>query len=273
MNRSSIKANNIPQAMITGTAAIVLTLILLFMRVEWAVLPLLVFVIICLFAPFFPSWGFFLPVISRGHTGRSVVSLTFDDGPDPLTTGPLLALLKRHDVKACFFVIGKKVEKYGQLVSAIIEEGHEIGNHSYSHDTLLMLRSYRMLSSEIESTQNLLQQFCISPLAFRPPMGITNPRLALALRHHGMYSLMFSCRGGDFGNRHIKGLSQKILKKVNRDHIILLHDTWPRGNADVELWLHEIDRILLGLKDRGLKVIPLGELVAKPIMIRMDNFG
>ncbi|MGD0275512.1 MAG: polysaccharide deacetylase family protein, partial [Syntrophales bacterium] len=167
--------------------------------------------------------------------------------------------------------VGQNAQDYSHLISAISEEGHAIGYHSYSHDTLLMLRSHGMLSREIKYTQDLLQQFGISPVAFRPPVGITNPRLAVVLRDHGMYCLMFSCRGDDFGNRHIEGLSRKILKKVNRDHVILLHDTRPPGEADAERWLCEIDLILSGLKDKGLEVIPLGELIEKPIMVHMDS--
>jgi peptidoglycan/xylan/chitin deacetylase (PgdA/CDA1 family) len=257
-------------AAVTGFVVIALAFILAFFHIALAVIPLSVFVFSCVAAPFFVSRGFFLPVFSRGHTGKSVVSLTFDDGPDPETTRPLLQLLEQHAARAAFFVTGEKAALYGDLVSDILEHGHDIGNHSYSHDPLLMLRRSETLYREIESTQALLRRFGIAPLAFRPPVGITSPKLAGILSRQGLYCVTFTCRAFDRGNRCIRDLSGKILKRVKPDDVILLHDIRPKGTMDTEGFLHEIDLILSGLKNKGLQIVPLAELLERPVMVRIS---
>lgn len=258
-------------AALTGFVAIALTSILYLFHVGLAVIPLSIFVFLCVVAPFFPSSGFFLPVISRGHTGRPAVSLTFDDGPDPLTTRPLLQLLGRHSAKAAFFVTGERAARYGKLILEILEQGHEVGNHSYHHYPFLMLRPRKELYREIESTQILLKRFGIVPVVFRPPVGITSPKLADALLQQGLQCVNFSCRAFDAGNRFIRGLSGRILKKVNPDDIILLHDISPKRGMDIDVWLHEIEIILFGLKNKGLEIVPLAELLGASVMKRGDK--
>ena len=264
-------AGYISPAAVTGFVAIAFAVMLSLFSVCLAIIPLSVFVLCCVAAPFFTSRGFFLPVNSRGHTGRPVVSVTFDDGPDPETTRPLLQLLDRHAAKAAFFVTGEKAARYSDLISEILAYGHDIGNHSYSHDPLLMMRRSATLYREIESTQALLRRFGISPAAFRPPVGITNPRLAKVLRQQGLYCVTFSCRANDYGNRHIRGLSGKILNKVKPDDIILLHDIKPKVAIDTEYFLREIDIILSCLKNKGLRIVPLAELLGRPVMVQIKS--
>ena len=263
------RAGYVSPATATGFISIALASILSLFHLGLAVIPLSIFLFFCVAAPFFPSRGFFLPVISRGHTGRPVVSLTFDDGPDPVTTPPLLQLLGRYAAKAVFFVTGEKAAQYGDLISEILAHGHDIGNHSYSHDPLLMLHRSEKVYREIEATQVVLRRFGISPVAFRPPVGITSPRLSNALLQQNLYCVTFTCRAFDGGNRYIRGLSGRILKKANPDDIILLHDIRPKGAIGSEDFLHEIEAILSGLKSKGLQVVPLAELLGKPVMIRV----
>jgi peptidoglycan/xylan/chitin deacetylase (PgdA/CDA1 family) len=271
MKHDGKKEGYISPAAVTGFVAVTLAFILFPFHPGLAVIPLSVFVFLCVAAPFFPSRGFFLPVISRGHTGMPVVSLTFDDGPDPVTTPPLLQLLGRYAVRATFFVTGEKAAQYGDLISEILAHGHDIGNHSYSHDPLLMLRRSEKVYREIEAAQVLLRRFGISPVAFRPPVGITSPKLAHALAQQGLRCVTFSCRAFDGGNRYLRGLSWRILKKVKPDDIILLHDIRTKGAIGSEGFLHEIEAILSGLKSKGLQVVPLAELLGKPVMIRVNG--
>lgn len=270
MNHDGKGGFSIPPAVLTGCVAFFLAPICALLRVELAVIPLSAFIFLCMAASFFPSRGFFLPVFSRGHTGRPVVSLTFDDGPDPATTRPLLQLLERHAAKATFFVTGERVAQYGDLIAEIIDRGHDIGNHSYSHDPFLMLRRSETLYREIELAQTALGGFGIVPAAFRPPVGVTSPRLYQPLRKQGMVCVTFSCRAFDRGNRHIRGLSQRILKKVKPDDVVLLHDVKPKGKVNADFWLREIELILSGLKDKGLQVVSLSDLLGGPVMVRTN---
>lgn len=252
-------------ALLCAGAAIVLVMVN-----EWLwVLPLGIFVACYLGAPFFPQAGFFLPVISRGCTGGTMVALTFDDGPDPATTPRILELLEKNKAKATFFVIGEKAQSHPDLIREIIARGHEVGNHSYRHDVLLMLRSRKTIASEIRMAQEVISAFGIRPLVFRPPAGITNPKLGDILKQQGLQCVTFSCRGFDAGNRRLEGLAEKILKKVRPDDIILLHDVLPKGSVSADIWFEEMVKIFTGLKRKNLEPVSLERLIGRPAISRL----
>ena len=242
-------------------------IILCFIDVQISIVPLAIFLILCAVAPFLPRFGFFLPIVSKGISGRKAVAITFDDGPDPRSTPALLRLLQTYQITGTFFVTGEKAAHHPELIMEILSLGHLIGNHSYSHDNFIMLKGAGALTKEIQSTQDILQKFGIRPLAFRPPVGITNPSLWKVLRKLGMYNVNFSCRAMDAGNRWIRNLSQRILKRVRPDDIIALHDIGPEDDAVFSYWLTEIERILSGVRERGFAVYPLSHLIGRPVML------
>ena len=263
--------NSLSHAHVLGFTFYFAAFLLALYDASLAVVPLFLFVVLCMVAPFLPRFSFFLPIISRGNSGQKAVSITFDDGPDPLTTEPLLALLKKHGVKATFFVVGKKAVSHPQLVKKILAEGHLLGNHSYSHDNFCMLKSSKRLFREISAAQEVFAHFGVRPLAFRPPVGITNPRLRGVLQDLGMVNINFSCRGMDAGNRWLKGLSRRVLRHLRNDQIIALHDVMPKRRGRLLEWLNEIDRVLQGIKERGMMVLPLSELIGRPVMTQASN--
>ncbi len=266
-------ARSITPAEISGGVALAAAFALFLTRPEMAALPLVAFVVVCLAAPFFPTCGFFLKVYSRGRTGRSVVALTFDDGPDPETTPLLLDLLRRHGVRATFFVTGEQATRHGDLIAAILAEGHEIGNHSFHHDVFLMCRTSARLDREVARTQDALRPFGVVPLIFRPPVGITNPKLGSVLARHGLSCVTFSCRAYDGGNRFVRGMSRRILRKIRGDDILVLHDVAPKGKATAAIWRGEVAQILAGIAEKGLTIIPLGELLAGTVMAAAKEDG
>ncbi len=225
------------------------------------------YLLLCLTAPFIPSSSFFLPVISRGSSGRNAVALTFDDGPDPLTTPVLLSLLERHRVTATFFVNGGKAARHPELTAEILAQGHTLANHSFSHDMLGAFKSTQTMAREIEATQAALKAVGVEALAYRPPMGITSPRLGRLMKAKGMVVVNFSCRARDGGNRWIKNLSERILKRVRADDILLLHDLPPTPASLLPYWVNEVDLILKGIREKGLEVLPLADLIGRPVMI------
>jgi peptidoglycan/xylan/chitin deacetylase (PgdA/CDA1 family) len=269
----SINSGNKPFSMAerVGIGSFLIAILLLFIDVRLSLIPLLGFILLCLVAPFFPGFGFFLPLISRGTSGKNAIALTFDDGPDPVTTPLLLRLLSKYRVKATFFVNGRKAARHPELIQAILLQGHLIGNHSYSHDNLLFLKNSQVIVNEIKSTENVLHEFGIRPIAFRPPAGITSPRYRQALLQTDVYIINFSCRAFDGGNRWIKNISGSILKRIRPDDIVLLHDIRQKNKRLTLHWLKEIELILIGLKNKGLSVLPLSEIIGKPVMIPIVN--
>ncbi len=250
-----------------GIGALAGAALLAFWDPRLSVIVLAGFILLCAVASLLPRFGFFLPIISRGDAAKKAVALTFDDGPDPLFTTPLLRLLAKHGIKATFFVLGKRAAAHPELVKEIVHQGHTIGNHSYTHDSLVMFRSSSSIAGEIIATQQVLQKLDVRPLAFRPPMGITGPRLQPALSEAGLYLVNFSCRAMDGGNRWIKNLAQKILRRIQPGDIIALHDAAPPNPALLPAWLKQIERLLDGIRAKGLTVLPLAEMIDRPVMI------
>jgi peptidoglycan-N-acetylglucosamine deacetylase len=231
-----------------------------------AALPLVLFLAACFAAPFFPRSRFYLPVTWRGARSGRAVALTFDDGPDPATTPALLDLLAKLDVRAAFFVTGTRAGAHPDLVRMIIRRGHEIGNHSFHHSPLLMFRSARVIRQEISRTQHVLTMLGITPLAFRPPVGITGPRLWRPLLEAGLFCVNFSRRARDAGNRRVTGLAKKIARRARPGDIVLLHDVSPRRGFDVAAWLGEVEELVRSLTHRGFGIVPLSALIGRPVM-------
>lgn len=273
MTGEELRTEAASPAAVTGFISLVLAFLLAVFFPSLTFIPLGLFVLFCLAASFLPTKSFFLPVNSRGKTGKPVVALTFDDGPDPETTPLLLDLLEQYRVKVTFFVTGERVARHGELIGAILGKGHDIGNHSDTHDIFLMLRTMKRLSREVNATQSRLRAFDIVPLAFRPPVGITNPKLGPVLLQQGLFCVNFSCRAWDGGNRFVRGMARRVLRKVRPDDIIVLHDVCPPGAATTQEWLEEVKSILSGLKTKGLRVISLAELLGESIMVRTTNVG
>jgi len=239
----------------------------------WTVLPLSLFVLLCGVLPFFPRSSFFLPVVSRGDPGRPAVALTFDDGPDPLVTPLLLEILAAAGVPAAFFVTGERAARHPERIRAILAEGHEVGNHSWHHDPLLMLRPMSVLRREVVQAQRILMEAGIVPRVFRPPVGITNARLPAVLREAGLTCVTFSRRGFDRGNRRVAGLAKRLLHGVRPGDILLLHDVSPSGAGGIDCWLAEVRALLAGLRERSLEVVLLSDLIGQSVMARTGGEG
>ncbi len=236
------------QAEKTGVVALLLAALFAFIHLSLALVPLLCFVLISFTAPFFPRWSYYLPIISRGTTRRKAVALTFDDGPSPASTPFILDLLKRYNCKATFFLVGEKAAQYPELIAAIVEGGHTIGNHSWSHDNLLMLRSTKQLSEDIQKTQSILEKAGVRATLFRPPVGISNPRLKTVLRSQNLQMVTFSCRALDRGNKSVDGLAERMLACVRPGAILLLHDICPAVASDANCWKEELQLLFFSLQ-------------------------
>jgi peptidoglycan-N-acetylglucosamine deacetylase len=253
----------------SGFAAFLLAMPLGFIAPSLATLPPLLFLLACLAAPFCPQCSFFLPVISSGRPGSNAIALTIDDGPSPITP-LLLDLLAKHRLRATFFVIGEKAVAYPELIDLILAHGHTIGNHSYRHDNFLMLKGIRSLEKDIVATQDILAQAGIMPLLFRPPVGITNPRLKPVLAGLGLQTVTFSCRIFDRGNRNVANLAAKVLRKLRPGDILLLHDNPPPTSEKFACWHTELDRLFSRLQESH-HVVPLAELIGQPVMLAIEK--
>ncbi len=269
--RSGATVVPLSPAVLAGIGAIQAAIILAFIAPLTALIPLSVFIILCIIAPFKPSMRFFMPVITRGIRGNNAVALTFDDGPSPETTPHLLALLKKYNVPATHFVIGAKAAANPALIKDMLAQGHTLANHTMNHDVFIMLKSSARLGQEIEQCQGVLADHGVRPLMFRPPVGIVNPRLWRELLVRGMHCVIFSLRAGDMGNRRVSGIARRIVNSVKDGDIIILHDRALSTEQLVAPWLREMEQVITGIQAKGLRIVPLADLIQQPVMTAVKD--
>lgn len=196
----------------------------------------------------------FVPAIHR-QNAKGVV-LTFDDGPDPQYTAEVLRVLAEHNAKATFFLIGHKAEAHQDVVKRIVDAGHRIGSHSYSHSYQLGFFSLPKLRDDLSRGHEAVEQAAGQPSTlYRPPMGVTNPRIARVVREREWTVLGWSLRSLDTVIKSPERLVNRVVRKAKAGDIILFHD----NRAITAQCLPEI---IKGIRKKGLDIDNLDHLHA-----------
>jgi peptidoglycan/xylan/chitin deacetylase (PgdA/CDA1 family) len=172
-----------------------------------------------LFRPGFLAGCLYPEAIFRIETTEKKLYLTFDDGPDPDSTNQLLGILKKHDIKACFFCTGMSAEKNPVLITQIRNDGHFIGNHGYNHFDGWRTDSLKYIKDVTRAS------YFTSDKVFRPPFGRLSIKQYKKLRV--LYKLIFwDLMAYDFDITFGSDKSLGILKdKMRPGSIIVLHDS------------------------------------------------
>ena len=181
------------------------------------------FAIIQFCGAYFIGLNFHLTSINRLNTNDKKVLLTFDDGPHANTV-KVLEVLKKYDVKAVFFIIGKNIQSNEAILKQIVAEGHQIGNHSYSHHNFIDLWPTKKVTEDFKTCQKLIEQHQPQSKLFRPPYGVTNPNIAKALKQLGLQSIGWNVRSYDTSIKDVEKIKQRVLSQIKPGAIILLHD-------------------------------------------------
>lgn len=178
-----------------------------------------------------------LPV--RAESGSKYVALTFDDGPSGKYTRALLDGLYDRGAKATFLLCGYRLKDYPDLAQRILEEGHEIGYHGYSHEPMKTM-SRRGIAQELMDTQALLPEGC-RPAFLRPPGGLSSDAVRQVAQARGLAILHWSVDPHDWEVHSEAAIEKAVLEKVTDGDIILLHDM---STASVEAALDIVDALL-----------------------------
>lgn len=188
-----------------------------------------------------------------GSTAPRGYHLTFDDGPHPRHTPVLLDWLKANNIRATFFVLGSNVQRYPELARRIVEEGHQIGNHSWSHANFGKLSDAKA-RSEIRRTHDLIVKTCgRAPTAFRPPYGILNLRQRTWIQQEFGYRVqLWDIDTEDWKLGSTNAIAGRITQglRTDRTNVILAHDIHPRI-------LPVLKTLLPRLRADGFKALPL----------------
>ena len=182
------------------------------------------FAVIQFCGAYFIGLNFHLKSINQLNTNAKQVMLTFDDGPHAPNTTKVLEVLKKHNVKALFFVIGKNINGNEAILEQLVAEGHQIGNHSFSHHNWIDVWRTKKVANDFETCQKLIQQFQPESKLFRPPYGVTNPNIARAVKLLQLQSIGWNVRSYDTSIKDIEKIKQRVLSQIKPGAIILLHD-------------------------------------------------
>ena len=185
------------------------------------------------------------------------VAITYDDGPVPGSTERLLDILKRKDVHATFFVVGRNANANPQILRRIRDEGHTIGNHSFSHPDLAR-QSDGAIAAQLDDTDAALQkQAGLDPHWLRPPYGSHNPRVASAAGARGMALAVWDVDTADWQHRNPATTRKRAVDGAREGSIILMHDIHqPTVDA--------AECVIDGLRAKGLNPVGLDEMIKRP---------
>jgi len=189
------------------------------------------------------------------------IAMTFDDGPSPETTPKLLAVLKERGIKATFFVLGNMAAKHPELLKMIADDGHEIGNHSWSHPQLTRINIAAVDKQLGDTSEIIFQATGKRPLYLRPPYGSMKPTLRTYIEDKfGLTVVNWSVDPNDWKDRDSQKVHDAIMAQVKPGAIVLSHDIYPTTVA-------AMPRVLDELIAKGYKFGTLSELIAmdKPL--------
>lgn len=182
---------------------------------------------------------------------KKIVALTFDDGPNPVTTPQVLAILAKYHAKGTFFMLGSKISGNEDLLKKVMEAGHEIGNHSWDHPNLTKL-SADQIAFQIKNTNMAIEKVTgKSPIFFRPPYGATNANVQSIA---GLTQVLWSVDTRDWENHNTEAILANIKAQLRPGGIVLMHDVH-------QTTVNALPTVLEYLKSQDYKFVTVSQVL------------
>jgi peptidoglycan/xylan/chitin deacetylase (PgdA/CDA1 family) len=202
-------------------------------------------------------------VLSAAPT-ENTVALTFDDGPDPRFTPQILDLLAEHDIQATFFVTGARAEAYPELVQRMVNEGHIVGNHTYSHQNLVEATDMDILETEVLRTEEIINAAAgYRTKLFRAPYGFLYDELLEQLGSMNYTVVGWSVDSLDWQESPPEEIAYNVISNIHPGAIVLMHDgagdTGDRTNT-----IEALRQIIPNLRDQGLEFETVPDMLDIP---------
>ncbi len=196
-------------------------------------------------------------VYHNNKNSHMKIALTFDDGPHPRYTPQILDILNEYNIKATFFVIGVNADNYPEAIENVIKNGHEIGNHTYSHPHVSCLNSHT-LKSEVEKCESTIYgRTDYKTKLFRPPEGFIDTDVKTVLRDLDYKVILWDLDTRDWAHTSPDSISNYIIDNIESGDIILMHDFIAYDSPTPEA-LRLFIPVLL---EKGYKFVVVSELI------------
>lgn len=204
------------------------------------------------------TFQFFGEIIPRVETSQKAAALTFDDGPTKKHTDEILQILRDENVKATFYVMGAEIKENPGELEKIIADGHEIGNHTYHHERMILV-SPSFVKSEIERTDELIRQAgWAREITFRPPFGKKLFTLPYYLSQNGRKSITWDVEPETFVEKS-DDIIKYTLENTKNGSIILLHVMYDSRRES----MISVKPIIENLRANGFKFVTVSELLGQ----------
>jgi peptidoglycan-N-acetylglucosamine deacetylase len=195
-------------------------------------------------------------------SGSKQLALTYDDGPNDPYTQQLLDVLARHEVKATFFLMGRYVRQRPDIVRDVVQAGHVVGNHTFTHPHLA-LKSVRQVREELlQCRQAISDAVGEHSNLFRPPFGSRRPETLRQARGLGLVPVMWNITGYDWGAPSVEYIEKKVIPNVHGGNVILLHDGSHRAfGYDRSRSVIVTDRLIARYKAKGYDFVTVPQMM------------
>ena len=191
------------------------------------------------------------------ETEKKQIALTFDDGPHPTLTPKILEILARYHVPATFFMVGQNVLNYPEAARVVIDAGHEVGNHTFTHPHIASLNE-QAIFEEIGRCEDALGKLCeYRPHILRTPQGVLTPSLEKCLLEEDYILVLWSLDTRDWDNKSTDAIVRSVLDGVKSGDIVLMHDYIGYNSKTPEA----LETIIPELLSRGYEFVTVSELL------------
>lgn len=202
-------------------------------------------------------------IIRNGNPKNKTITLTFDDGPDLKYTPKILNILKRHNVKATFFVVGNQIEKYPIVFKRMIRDGHDIANHSYWHLKTTEL-STNQLITQIKLNTDLMKKYgAPEKLIFRPPYGALDPISIQTIGKQGYKIVLWTIDSRDWRSLNKSQVLANVTSKLKNGYIILQHCAAESKKEDLTGSIQALPEIIKAARKKGFSIVTVSQLLGK----------